>query len=97
VRTFASSAAAEPVLAAAPARVAAPKPAPIDVARYVQENYIPYEGDASFLAGPTANTRALQAQVEDLCHLELEKGGVLDVDPNTPSTITSFGPGYIEK
>ncbi|KIZ06014.1 formate C-acetyltransferase [Monoraphidium neglectum] len=95
LRSFASSAAE----AAAKPQAAPPKAkhTTIDVARYVQENFKPYDGDASFLAGPTPATQALRKEVDDLCHLELEKGGVLDVDPRTPSTITSFGPGYIDK
>ena len=40
---------------------------------YVQDNYVPYEGDASFLAPPTENTQALRRIVDDLCHQELEK------------------------
>ncbi|KAI8466439.1 MAG: pyruvate-formate lyase [Monoraphidium minutum] len=94
LRTFASSA-AEPALKPADAPKA--KPTSIDVARYVQDNFKAYDGDATFLAGPTPATQALRKEVDDLCHLELEKGGMLDVDPNTPSTITSFGPGYIDK
>ena len=79
----------------------APAPAPakgseIDVASFVQENYTPYNGDWSFLAGPTQRTLALWAKLEELCALELKKG-ILDVDPHVPSTITSFGPGYINK
>ncbi len=64
--------------------------------RYVQQNYTRYMGDASFLAGATERTKKLWAQLEDLIHLECEKG-VLDVDPSLPSTITAFGPGYINK
>ncbi|GBG00498.1 formate acetyltransferase [Raphidocelis subcapitata] len=94
-RGFAASAAAEPARAEQPRRSA--KASAIDVARFVQENFKPYYGDASFLAGPTEATKVLRAKVDDLCHAELEKGGVLDVDPNMPSSITAFGPGYIEK
>lgn len=68
----------------------------IDVGAYVARNYKPYAGDSSFLSGPTENTKALWSQLEQLCALELEKG-ILGVDPHTPSTITSFGPGYINK
>jgi len=68
----------------------------VNVAKWVQEHYHPYNGDASFLTGPTERTKQLWAQLEDLIHLELEKG-VLDVDPKVPATITSFGPGYINK
>ena len=117
---------------------------------YVQDNFTPYDGDASFLAAPTEKTQVLLKKVDDLCHEELEKvcgsaprggglnlharrasldmrwrvaaggrwgrgrngrssahfapsgrgllqGGVLDVDPATSSSITAFGPGYIDK
>ena len=53
-------------------------------------------GSADFLAGPTANTIALNEQLDALMQLELKKG-VLDVDPTVPSTITAFGPGYLDK
>ncbi|KAG2425304.1 hypothetical protein HXX76_013884 [Chlamydomonas incerta] len=69
----------------------------IDVAGFIQAQYTPYTGDGSFLAGPTARTKALWAQCENLIHAEAEKGGVLDVDPTKPSSITAFPPGYINK
>jgi pyruvate-formate lyase len=62
----------------------------------LQDNFHPYEGDGSFLEGPTEATKALWAQLQELCCEELKKG-VLDVDPHKPSSITAFGPGYIEK
>ncbi|KAF6266382.1 pyruvate-formate lyase [Scenedesmus sp. NREL 46B-D3] len=68
----------------------------INVAQYVQDNFQPYEGDGAFLEGPTEATKALWAQLQDLCCEELKKG-VLDVDPHKPSSITAFGPGYIDK
>lgn len=68
----------------------------INVARYVQEHYTPYYGDSTFLAGPSANTKALWSQLEKLCAEELQKG-IMDVDPKVPSTITAFGPGYIDR
>lgn len=66
------------------------------MAKYVQDNYTPYHGDSSFLAGPSDRTKALWAVLEKMCCEELQKG-IMDVDPHVPSTITAFGPGYIEK
>ncbi|MDE5966113.1 MAG: formate C-acetyltransferase, partial [Lachnospiraceae bacterium] len=57
----------------------------------------PYEGDDSFLAGPTQNTKDLWAQVMDLTKKEREAGGVLDMDTKVVSTLTSHGPGYLDK
>ena len=54
----------------------------IDVRDFIQTNYTPYEGDASFLAGPTARTQKVNAEYERLHKEEYEKGGVLDVDVN---------------
>ncbi len=69
----------------------------INVRDFIQKNYTPYEGDESFLAGPTEDTKALWAQVMDLSRQEREKGGVLDMDTSIVSTITSHGPGYLDK
>jgi formate C-acetyltransferase len=66
----------------------------VDVAGFIRGNYTPYEGDASFLAGPTQRTESLWRFVADLMVVELERG-ILDVDPHTPSTITSHAPGRI--
>ena len=69
----------------------------INVRDFIQENYTLYEGDDSFLAGPTEATKALWAQVMDLNKQEREAGGVLDLDTKVVSTITSHGPGYLNK
>ena len=69
----------------------------VNVRDFIQENYTLYEGDDSFLAGPTEATKALWAQVMDLNKQEREAGGVLDMDTNVVSTITSHGPGYLNK
>ncbi len=69
----------------------------VNVRDFIQQNYKPYEGDASFLAGSTARTDALFAQVQALFKLERERGGVLDIDVNTVSSLTSYAPGYIDK
>ena len=69
----------------------------INVRDFIQKNYTPYDGDESFLAGPTADTLALWDQVMDLSRQEREKGGVLDMDTRIISTITSHGPGYLDQ
>ena len=69
----------------------------IDVRDFIQRNYTPYEGDESFLEGPTEATSALWSQVLELSKQEREKGGVLDMDTKVISTITSHGPGYLDK
>lgn len=69
----------------------------INVRDFIQENYTLYEGDESFLADATQNTKDLWAQVMDLNKEEREKGGVLDMDTKVVSTITSHGPGYLNK
>ena len=69
----------------------------VNVRDFIQENYTLYEGDDSFLAGPTQATKDLWAQVMDLNKQEREAGGVLDMDTKVVSTITSHGPGYLNK
>ena len=69
----------------------------INVRDFIQKNYNPYDGDESFLAGPTENTKELWDQVMDLSRQEREAGGVLDMDTKIISTITSHGPGYLDK
>ncbi|MCW6653309.1 formate C-acetyltransferase [Aerococcaceae bacterium NML191292] len=69
----------------------------INVRDFIQQNYTLYEGDDSFLAGPTEATTTLWAQVMDLNKQEREAGGVLDQDTKVVSTITSHGPGYLNK
>ena len=69
----------------------------INVRDFIQKNYTPYDGDDSFLAGPTKATSELWEQVLDLSKKERETGGVLDMDTKTISTITSHGAGYLDK
>lgn len=69
----------------------------INVRDFIQKNYTPYDGDDSFLAGPTSKTDELWAQVMELSSKEREAGGVLDMDTKLVSTITSHGPGYLDK
>ena len=69
----------------------------VDVRDFIQRNYTPYLGDSSFLAGPTDATKKLWDIVLDLSKKERENGGVLDADTDIVSTITSHGPGYLDK
>ena len=70
----------------------------INVRDFIQKNYTPYEGDASFLAGPTARTTALWAKMAELLKKEQQsKGGVLDVSANIPTSITAHDAGYIDQ
>ncbi len=69
----------------------------INVRDFIQRNYTPYEGDASFLAGPTEATTKLWNEVADLMKQEHEKGGVLDCDIDNPSQVNSHKPGYIDQ
>jgi len=69
----------------------------IDVRDFIQSNYHPYEGDSSFLQGPTQRTRRLWQRCQDLLVQEYRNNGVLKVDPATPIHITSHPPGYIDR
>lgn len=69
----------------------------INVRDFIQKNYTPYEGDASFLAKPTEATTKLWQECCDLLKKERDNGGVLDMDTKVVSTITSHGAGYIDK
>ncbi|CAH1218131.1 formate C-acetyltransferase [Paenibacillus sp. JJ-223] len=69
----------------------------VDVNDFLVRNLTPYYGDEEFLAGATQNTKDLWEIVSDLTKKERENGGVLDVDVNTPSTIVSHQPGYLDK
>ncbi|SQC72033.1 Formate acetyltransferase [Listeria fleischmannii subsp. fleischmannii] len=69
----------------------------VDVRDFILKNYRLYEGDDSFLVGPTNATTKLWDQVMDLTKQERENGGVLDMDTKIVSTITSHDPGYLNK
>ena len=69
----------------------------INVRDFIQKNYTPYDGDESFLAGPTQNTKDLWDMVLDLSKKEREAGGVLDMDTKVISTINSHAAGYLDK
>lgn len=68
----------------------------IDVREFIQKNYTPYEGDDSFLAESTERTSKLWQDVLALTQDEIKKG-ILDVETKIPSTISSHGPGYLDK
>ena len=69
----------------------------INVRSFIKHNYTPYDGDESFLAGPTKDTLDLWDQVMELTKQEREAGGVLDMDTKVISTITSHAAGYLNK
>ena len=69
----------------------------INVREFIQLNYTPYEGDDSFLEGPTKSTQTLWDQVLTFTKREREAGGVLDMDTDVVSSITSHPAGYINK
>ncbi len=69
----------------------------INVRDFIQKNYKPYDGDESFLSGATDATRKLWGELQKLQHEERRKGGVLDMDTEIVSSITSHAPGYISE
>lgn len=69
----------------------------VDLRDFIQNNYTPYEGDKSFLADPTEATDKLWGALQSLQKEERAKGGVLDMDTDIVSTITSHKPGYISE
>lgn len=69
----------------------------IDVRDFIQKNYTPYTGDESFLAPPTARTEKVLAKFEALLAEEMKRGGILDIDTETVSSLTHYKPGYIDK
>jgi len=69
----------------------------VNVRDFIQNNYTPYDGDESFLAGPTDATNKLWGKLQELQKEERAKGGVLDMDTDVVSSITSHAPGYIDE
>ena len=69
----------------------------VDVREFIQKNYTPYDGDESFLAGPTEATDKLWGKVQELQKEERAKGGVLDCETEVVSSLTAYGPGYIDE
>lgn len=69
----------------------------INVREFIQLNYTPYEGNDSFLAGATENTKKLWEEAMVLFKKERDNGGTLDIDTKTVSMINAYGPGYLDK
>ena len=68
----------------------------IDVRDFIQKNYTPYEGDASFLAAPTERTKRLMAKLNEKLKEERENGGVVDIDVKTVSSLTAYPAAYLD-
>ena len=69
----------------------------IDVRNFISMNYTPYDGDASFLEGPTEATEKLWGKLQELQKEERAKGGVLDMETEVVTSLTAYGPGYIDE
>ena len=69
----------------------------IDTRDFIQKNYTPYDGDESFLAGPTDATNKLWGKLQELQKEERAKGGVLDMETKVVAGLTAYGPGYIDE
>ena len=69
----------------------------VDVRDFIQNNYKPYNGDESFLEGPTESTNTLWTELQELQKEERAKGGVLDMETEVVSSLTAYGPGYLDK
>ena len=69
----------------------------INVRDFIIKNYSPYKGDASFLKPISKDIEKVWKVAKKLISKEIKKGGILSVDPDTPSSITAFSPGYIDK
>lgn len=69
----------------------------VDVRDFIQNNYKPYNGDESFLEGPTESTNTLWEKLQKLQKEERAKGGVLDMETEVVSSLTAYGPGYLDK
>lgn len=69
----------------------------VNVRDFIQRNYTPYTGDAAFLQGATARTNTLMETVRGLQRQEAERGGVLDIDTTTVSSLCNYAPGYIDR
>lgn len=69
----------------------------VDVRDFIQKNYTPYDGDSSFLAGPTEATDKLWGKLQELQKKERANGGVLECETEVVSGLTAYGPGYIDE
>ncbi|MBR0273731.1 MAG: formate acetyltransferase, partial [Bacteroidaceae bacterium] len=66
----------------------------VNVRDFIQNNYTQYDGDESFLTGPTEATNILWGKLQELQKAERAKGGVLDMETEVVSSMTAYGPGY---
>ncbi|MBE6732711.1 MAG: formate C-acetyltransferase [Ruminococcaceae bacterium] len=69
----------------------------INVRDFIQTNYKEYTGDSSFLASATERTNEIMEKVQELFKLERKRGGVLDIDTETVTSLTNYKPGYVDK
>lgn len=69
----------------------------VNVRDFIQHNYTSYDGDESFLAGPTQATETLWGKLQELQKEERAKGGVLDMETEVVSSLTAYGPAYIDE
>ncbi|MBO4912173.1 MAG: formate acetyltransferase, partial [Butyrivibrio sp.] len=69
----------------------------VNVRDFIQNNYTPYDGDESFLEAPTEATDKLWGKLQELQKQEREKGGVLECETEVVSSLTAYGPGYIDE
>ncbi|WP_304958496.1 pyruvate formate lyase family protein, partial [Dubosiella newyorkensis] len=69
----------------------------VDVRDFIQKNYTPYDDDETFLSDPTEATNALWSKLQELQKEERAKGGVLDMETEIVSSLTAYGPGYINE
>ena len=69
----------------------------VNVRDFIQNNYTQYDGDESFLEGPTKATDTLWGELQQLQKAERERGGVLDCETEVVSGLTAYGPGYIDE
>ena len=69
----------------------------VNVRDFIQDNYTPYDGDESFLADPTDATNKLWGRLQEIQKAERDKGGVLDCETEIVSSLTAYGPGYIDE
>ncbi|MDD8049302.1 MAG: formate C-acetyltransferase [Thomasclavelia sp.] len=69
----------------------------VNTRQFIQDNYTPYDGDETFLAGPTEATNKLWGKLQELQKEERAKGGVLDMETKVVTGLTAYGPGYIDE
>ena len=69
----------------------------INVRDFIQKNYSPYTEEPDFLSAPTGRTKKVKAKLDSYLALEREKGGVLDIDVTTVSSLCNYGPGYLDR